>query len=277
MPELPEVEVTRRGLLPHLPQKTVTGIRWSGKRLRNPMPRALLRDEIREQTILTVDRRAKYLLIRMESGAVLVVHLGMTGRLGIFPARTALARHDHLRLLLDDNMELRFNDSRRFGSVAVWPAARAGKLEQEFDVRLGIEPLGDRFDAENLLQLARNRRMPVKTFLMDSRYIVGIGNIYANEILFVAGVSPWTAVGMLDLAQWQAIVRHGREILLRAIEAGGSTIADFIGSSGQPGYFQLQLAVYGRKGKCCPRCQGEIKKEVLAGRATFFCPACQQG
>jgi len=201
----------------------------------------------------------------------------MTGRLGIFPGQASVARHDHLRLLLDDGMELRFNDSRRFGSVAVWPAVRAETMEQEFDARLGMEPLGDQFTGEHLHALAAGRRMPVKTFLMDSRYIVGIGNIYANEILFAAGVAPWIAVGTLDFAQWQTIAHHGREILLRAIEAGGSTIADFIGSSGQPGYFQLQLAVYGRKGKCCPRCQSEIKKEVLAGRATFFCPACQQG
>jgi formamidopyrimidine-DNA glycosylase len=276
MPELPEVEVTRRGLLPHLPGKTVAGVFWSGKRLRAAMPCALLRDEIQGRTIRTVDRRAKYLLIRMAGGAVLVIHLGMTGRLGIFPGQTPLARHDHLRLHLGDGMELRFNDSRRFGSVAVWPAARADVCEQEFAGRQGIEPLGDRFHADNLIRLARNRRMPVKTFLMDIRLLAGIGNIYANEILFAARLSPWTAAGTLDFQQWQAIACNGREILLRAIKAGGSTIADFIGSSGQPGYFQLQLAVYGRKGEKCPRCQAGINKKVLAGRATFFCPVCQQ-
>jgi len=275
MPELPEVEVTRRGLLPHLPQKKVIRIGWSGKRLRHPMPRALLRAEITGQTIMTVDRRAKYLLIRMDSGAVLVLHLGMTGRLGLFPATTTVDRHDHLRLLLNDEMELRFNDSRRFGSVAVWPAARAVELERQFDARLGVEPLGDQFTHAFLHALAAGRRMPVKTFLMDSRYIVGIGNIYANEILFAAALSPWRQAGSIDPVQWQAIVRHGRTILLRAIEAGGSTIADFIGSSGQPGYFQLQLAVYGRKGENCPRCGCAIRKKVLAGRATFYCRQCQ--
>jgi len=276
MPELPEVEVTRRGLLPHLPQKTVIGIAWSGKRLRTPMPRKLLQKEIHGTAIATVDRRAKYLLVRMDSGAVLVLHLGMTGRLGLFPAQSSLQEHDHLCLALDDDMELRFNDSRRFGSVAVWPADRAAELEREFDARLGLEPLGDQFTGENLLELATGRRVPVKTFLMDSRHVVGIGNIYANEILFAAALSPWLQAGRLDLAQWQAIVRHGREILLRAIEAGGSTISDFIGSSGQPGYFQLQLAVYGRKDEACPRCSTAIAKKVLAGRATFFCPHCQQ-
>jgi formamidopyrimidine-DNA glycosylase len=276
MPELPEVEVTRRGLLPHLPGKTVARVFWSGKRLRTAMPRALLRDEIQGRTIRTVDRRAKYLLIRMAGGAVLVIHLGMTGRLGIFPGRTPVARHDHLRLYLDNGMELRFNDSRRFGSVAVWSAELADACEQEFASRQGIEPLGDHFHAEKLIRLARNRRMPVKTFLMDSRLVAGIGNIYANEILFAAGLSPWTAAGTLDFQQWQAIADNGREILLRAIKAGGSTIADFIGSSGQPGYFQLQLAVYGRKGESCPRCQARINKKVLAGRSTFFCPVCQQ-
>ena len=275
MPELPEVEVTRRGLLPHLPGKSVLKVAWSGKRLRLPMPRALLRDEIQGQTIRTVERRAKYLFVRMAGGAVLVLHLGMTGRLGIFPARSPLARHDHLRLLLDDNMELRFNDSRRFGSVMVWPADRAGACEQDFVGRQGIEPLGEGFTPESLMRLASGRRIPVKTFLMDSRRIAGIGNIYANEILFAAAISPWTPAGQLGSGQWQAIAGHGREILLRAIDAGGSTIADFIGSSGQPGYFQLQLAVYGRAGKPCLRCGGGILKEPLAGRATFYCPSCQ--
>ena len=239
------------------------------------MPRKLLRAEIQEATITTVDRRAKYLLVRMNTGAVLVIHLGMTGRLGMFAADLPRERHDHLRLLLNNNMELRFNDSRRFGSVTVWPAANAAELEREFDAHLGVEPLGDQFSGENLHALAAGRRVPVKTFLMDSRYIVGIGNIYANEILFAAAISPWQRGGSLSLPQWQAIAWHGRKILLRAIEAGGSTIADFIGSSGQPGYFQLQLAVYGRKDEKCPRCGCPIIKKMLAGRATFFCPHCQ--
>ncbi len=276
MPELPEVEVTRRGLLPHLPGKKITRISWSNKRLRTPIPRKLLRREIAGERVRTVDRRAKYLLVRMMSGSVLVLHLGMTGKIGLFPGDAPRARHDHLRLLLGDGMEMRFNDSRRFGSILVWPAEHAVELEERFNKSKGIEPFSTEFTGDTLQGLAEKRRQPVKTFLMDSRLVAGIGNIYANETLFAAGVFPETPVNHITEAQWQAIAVHCQEILSRAIEAGGSTISDFIGSSGAPGYFQLQLQVYGRAGDPCACCATPIEKRKTGGRATFYCPQCQQ-
>ncbi|HHL33354.1 MAG TPA: bifunctional DNA-formamidopyrimidine glycosylase/DNA-(apurinic or apyrimidinic site) lyase [Desulfobulbaceae bacterium] len=276
MPELPEVEVTRRGLLPHLPGKKITRISWSNKRLRTPIPRKLLRDAIAGEQVRTVDRRAKYLLVRMMSGSVLILHLGMTGKIGLFPGGAPRARHDHLRLLLENGMEMRFNDSRRFGSILVWPAEHAVELEERFNKGKGIEPFSTEFTGDTLKGLAEKRRQPVKTFLMDSRLVAGIGNIYANETLFAVGIFPETPVNHITEAQWQAIAVHCQEILSRAIEAGGSTISDFIGSSGAPGYFQLQLQVYGRAGDPCSRCGAPIEKRKTGGRATFFCPRCQQ-
>ena len=200
----------------------------------------------------------------------------MTGRLGLFPGDAPRARHDHLRLLLENGMEVRFNDSRRFGAVLVWPAEEAAGLEEQFNKSKGIEPFAEQFTEDTLQELAARRHQPIKTFLMDSRRVAGIGNIYANEILFAAGIFPETPVDCITRPQWQAIVVHCREILARAIEAGGSTISDFIGSSGKPGYFQLQLQVYGRAGEPCTRCATPIEKRKTGGRATFFCPRCQQ-
>ncbi len=275
MPELPEVEVTRQGLLPHLLQRRIITIKWSSRRLRLPIPRKLLHESIQGKCISAIDRRAKYLLFRMEDGGVLVFHLGMTGKLGMFPVAAPKARHDHLRLFLDNDMEMRFNDVRRFGSVTVWPADQALILEQEFNRSKGIEPFSPEFTAANLALLARRRSVPVKTFLMDSRLIAGIGNIYANEILFAASIHPLTRVNMLSEKQWQQIVDCSVQILTMAIKAGGSTISDFLGASGTPGYFQLQLAVYGKKNAPCPRCGARINKETLGGRATFYCSNCQ--
>ena len=275
MPELPEVEVTRQGLLPHLHQRRIISVAWSLKRLRLPMPRKLLQQSVQDNTITTVDRRAKYILIRMEDGTVLVLHLGMTGKLGLFRKDTPIAVHDHLRLRLDNGMELRFNDARRFGSITVWPAGQASKLEEVFNRSQGIEPFGPQFTAANLARLGAGKSMPIKNFLMDSRIIAGVGNIYANETLFRASVHPQARTSSLTDQQWQEITESCRHILARAIAAGGSTISDFLGSSGQPGYFQLQLAVYGKKGEPCPRCGTTIQKKSLAGRATYYCLGCQ--
>ncbi len=276
MPELPEVEVTRRGLLEQLSGRTIMAITWSAHRLRTEIPRRLLQDHIDRQQILTIDRRAKYLLIRMQSGATLVIHLGMTGKLGLLPEETARHKHDHLVLGLDNAMELRFNDSRRFGSIAVWPAMQAMECECEFSSREGIEPFDSDFTAEYLLRLAKSRQIPVKSFLMNTRLVAGIGNIYANEILFAARINPLMPASQLPAAAWQRIIKEGRRILQQAINAGGSTIADFLGASGHPGYFQLQFKVYGRKDAPCPECARPIVKTALAGRATYYCPICQR-
>ena len=275
MPELPEVEVTRRGLLASLPGRRIVAVACSGYRLRSELPRAPLQRHIAGQTIATIDRRAKYLLFRMESGAVLLAHLGMTGKFAVVPVETPPHRHDHLRLGLDDGSEVRYNDSRRFGMIAVWPEAEAAAFEEEFSRGEGVEPLGPDFTADRLLRLAQGRGTPVKALLMNARLIAGIGNIYANETLFAAGIHPLTPAGDLSRNDWQRIVPIAIEILQRAIEAGGSTIADFLGASGNPGYFQLQLNAYGRKGLPCIHCGRAIEKTELAGRATYHCPACQ--
>lgn len=275
MPELPEVEVTRRGLLSDLPGRLVTAIRCGRLRLRAPLPAALLRTHIAGQRITTIDRRAKYLLFRMASGAVLVAHLGMTGKFGVMAADAPTHKHDHLVLVLDNGVEVRYNDSRRFGSIVVWPAARAAELEAEFSAREGIEPFGPQFTGRTLHRLAAGRSAPVKALLMNSRLVAGIGNIYANEMLFAARIDPETPAGALTLRQWNRLVRAGVDILARAIEAGGSTVADFLSASGHPGYFQLQHSVYGRDGEPCRRCGRSVVRNVLGGRATYRCPRCQ--
>lgn len=276
MPELPEVEVTRRGLLEQLPGRTIMQIAWSGHRLRTEIPCQLLQDHIDRQQITTIDRRAKYLLVRMQSGASLVIHLGMTGKLGLIRQEAAGHRHDHLVLKLDNTMELRFNDSRRFGSISVWPAAQAQESERRFSDKEGIEPFGSDFTIEHLLRLAKSRQSPVKSFLMNTRLVAGIGNIYANEILFAARIHPLTPASRLSADAWQRLITISRLILQQAIDAGGSTIADFLGASGHPGYFQLQFKVYGRKDAPCPECARPIVKTALAGRATYYCPICQR-
>jgi formamidopyrimidine-DNA glycosylase len=275
MPELPEVEVTRRGLLEQLPGRTIVDITWSAHQLRTEIPRRLLQEHITRQQILTIDRRAKYLLVRMKSEATLVIHLGMTGKLGLMRQETASHKHDHLVLRLDNAMELRFNDSRRFGAIAVWPAAQALENERKFSDREGIEPFDSTFTAQHLLNLAKGRQVPVKSFLMNTQLVAGIGNIYANEILFAAGIHPLTPASRLSTIAWQRLITKSRLILQQAIDAGGSTIADFLGASGHPGYFQLQFNVYGRKDAPCPECAQSIVKITLAGRATYYCPICQ--
>ncbi|MDR2549402.1 MAG: bifunctional DNA-formamidopyrimidine glycosylase/DNA-(apurinic or apyrimidinic site) lyase [Desulfobulbus sp.] len=275
MPELPEVEVTRRGLLDHLPGRIVVGIAVSGHRLRTPMPRRLLHEHILERRILTIDRRAKYLLVRLDNGAVLVIHLGMTGKLGLLDGSTPRHRHDHLILTLDNGKQVRLNDSRRFGAVMVWPADAAENAESAFSAREGIEPLGREFTAAHLHRLADRKTTPVKSLLMNGRLIAGIGNIYANEILFASRIHPETPAGRLTAADWKRIAAESQRILQLAIATGGSTIADFLNATGHPGYFQLHFQVYGREHLSCPRCGQAIVKTALAGRATYFCLACQ--
>ncbi len=275
MPELPEVEVTRLGLLNHLINRQIVWIGWSNKRLRLPIPHKLLRQQLIDKTITAIDRRAKYLLIRFQDGAVLVFHLGMTGKLGMFPATEDTAAHDHLFVRLDNGMELRFNDTRRFGSITVWPAEKAQELEKQFTRTKGIEPFSSEFTASRLFQLGEKRSIAIKTFIMDARIIAGIGNIYASETLFAAGIHPQANTSEISTEQWEQFIVCCRDILNRAIQAGGSTISDFLGSSGKPGYFQLQLAVYGKKNTPCPQCSQPISKITITGRTTYFCSHCQ--
>lgn len=239
------------------------------------MPIKLLQNTINQQAITTIDRRAKYLLFRMANKAVLIIHLGMTGKLSLLEKNIPKAKHDHLALSLSNGKEIRFNDSRRFGSVTVWPPEKAEELEHEFSTKEGMEPLGEQFTAQTLLALASNKKLAIKPFLMNSKYVAGIGNIYANETLFKAGIHPTTPAQHITKKQWQKIIEAATTTLRQAIEAGGTTISDFLGSSGQPGYFQLQLNVYGKKNEACPQCKSPVMKTELAGRSTFCCPQCQ--
>lgn len=274
MPELPEVEVIKRGLQCHLPGRRVTGIVMGRKKLRHPMPRKNLTEFILDYRVESIKRRAKYLLIAMTSGATLVIHLGMTGRLNIFPADEPTAKHDHLRLKLDNAMELRFNDCRRFGFIRV---VKPGlDLRQALPAALGPEPLGPDFTPRYMLRLATNKKRPLKNFLMDNRVVVGIGNIYACETLFHAGINPERPSNALYLKEWEKIVDSSRYVLQRAIDCGGTSISDFVNESGGTGYFQLKLKVYNRSGKPCRICGIPITRKTMAGRATFFCRNCQK-
>ena len=274
MPELPEVEVIRRGLTPHLVGRTITRVMISNRRLRLPVPRAKLNLWIQSDRVKSVDRRAKYLLVRMNNGAMLVLHLGMTGRLAFFANGAPRAVHDHLRFKLDSGLELRFNDVRRFGSVQVLGPEDV-KGTQIF-AGLGPEPLGPDFSSDYLLERAQSKVRPIKNFLMDARVVVGIGNIYANEILFAAGIKPTRGVGTLGKSAWERVIQASRQVLEQAIACGGTTISDYVRSSGETGYFQCELRVYGRKGEACQHCRSLISRQVLAGRATFYCPRCQR-
>ena len=275
MPELPEVEVTRRGLLQDLSGAVVERVWTSGLPLRATVSLQRLRRHLESEQITTVDRRAKYLLFRFAGGAVCTVHLGMTGKISLTAPEEPRHKHDHLELALNTGLTMRFNDARRFGAIQLWPAGKAEECEQVFSNREGLEPLGPDFNALALQRLAARRRTPLKSFLMNGCLIAGIGNIYANEILFAAGLHPQQAAGSLTLADWDRLACVTVRILEEAISAGGSTIADFLGASGHPGYFQLQLKVYGRSGAACPQCNADITRIILGGRSTWFCPKCQ--
>lgn len=275
MPELPEVEVICRGLRPHLIQSTIIDVHCSDKNLRVPLPRTALRGLI-GQTITKISRRAKYLLIHPADSSLLIVHLGMSGRLGLFQAHDPLQRHDHVRWLLNNGLELRLNDTRRFGSVHMLSSEQARNRKQGFFHSCGPEPLNKRTTAELLHNQAQGRKQAIKTLLMDGRFIAGIGNIYANEALFATRIHPGKPAGSLSLANWQHLLGKLQAILHNAIACGGSTINDFLGASGESGYFQVNFKVYGRAGKSCSSCGQEIQKIQTSGRTSFFCPHCQQ-
>jgi formamidopyrimidine-DNA glycosylase len=274
MPELPEVEVICRGLAPHLRGRKIVAASFSDHELRLPLPTRQHSAWIIGREIVQVRRLAKFILFEMDSAASLVIHLGMTGRLNFFPTATGPAKHDHARWLLDDGLELRFNDTRRFGSIQV---LEPGGNPSEVFGELGPDPFSPEFNAGYLANRASGRSAPVKNLLMDNRVVTGIGNIYASEILHVSGVNPTIPAGRLQGPEWQKIVGNSRVILEAAIACGGTTIADYVNSRGEKGYFQTQLQVYGREGEACPACREPIRQVRLGGRASFYCPVCQPG
>ena len=269
MPELPEVETVRRGLAPHLTGRQLAGAEVREPRLRWPIPSDLTARLVGRR-IIALTRRGKYLLVHLDAGH-LILHLGMSGSLRLVPAGTPPEKHDHVDLLLADGARLRFRDPRRFGAL-LWSDAPDS---HPLIAPLGIEPLEPGFDAEWLYRQTRGRQGPIKSWLMDAHRIVGIGNIYANEALFHAGIHPLLPTGRLTRPRAQRLVTAIKDTLARAIEAGGSSLRDFVDGHGEPGYFQQTYYVYGRAGEPCRQCGTPIRLTRLSNRATSFCPRCQ--
>ncbi len=272
MPELPEVEVIRRALAPQLQGRRIVALACGEKRLRAHSSPEVLREWLPGRRIVRLTRRGKYLLLELEGGVTVLLHLGMTGRLllGHLGEDKALP-HVHLTLTLEDGNCLLFQDVRRFGQILVYPP---GETPTPL-ARVGQEPFSRRVTKAWLQEQARHRRRPIKNFLLDGRILAGIGNIYAAEILFAAGLHPETPVGDLTLEDWEAVLKATRRILKRAIARGGTTVNDYLQPGGTTGLFQVELAVYGREGEPCTRCRAPIQRLVQAGRSTFYCPRCQ--
>ncbi len=279
MPELPEVEVTRRGIMPYIANQRIQRVVVRTAKLRWPVPTqlaALLNDGLIKQ----VERRGKYLLLELESGWLLI-HLGMTGTLRILSRGTAgesqllpTDRHDHIDWIFDECM-LRFRDPRRFGAV-LWHPHNAGPvLLHPLLAKLGIEPLSADFNSALFHRLTRARSTPIKQILLAGQIVVGVGNIYASESLFRAGIHPATAAGRISIKRYEKLVTEIRATLAEAIEKGGSTLRDFVGSDGARGYFQLDYFVYGRSGEPCRNCGAPIRQIMQQQRSTYYCPRCQ--
>lgn len=275
MPELPEVETTKNGIAPHILNRVVTGVTVRHPTLRWPIPKEL--DKILKNCQLThITRRAKYLLLSFSHSnrqGTLLVHLGMSGSLRIVDATSPLLKHDHVDIAFSDNVILRYCDPRRFGCI-LW--LDTAPDEHKLLAHLGPEPLSDSFSGEYLWQASRNKKVQVKQFVMDQKVVVGIGNIYASEALFTAGVRPSKEAGKVSKRSYELFAEEAKRILQRSITQGGTTLRDFVGGDGKPGYFAQQLLVYGRKGKPCPSCQSKLQEIKISNRSSVFCPVCQR-
>lgn len=270
MPELPEVEVCRLGITPHLKQQSVANVIVRNAQLRWPIPAEV--NSIIGKEINAIERRAKYLLLRFDSGTLLL-HLGMSGTVRVIDKSTEVAKHDHFDLVLANGKALRLNDPRRFGAV-LWLAEHQD--EQGLLTKLGPEPLSDEFTAGYLFAKAKNRKVPIKTFLMNNHIVVGVGNIYANEALFQAGILPTAHAGSLSCQRLDSLTEIIKSVLAAAIKQGGTTLKDFTQADGRPGYFAQSLQVYGRVGQACTSCQTPLEEIRQANRSSVFCPICQQ-
>jgi len=271
MPELPEVETTCRGIAPHIEGQTIKQVIIRQPQLRWPVPESL-NQILSGLSIQSVSRRAKYLLFATNMGTMLV-HLGMSGSLRIMTPGQRAGKHDHIDFIFNNGTVLRFNDPRRFGAV-LWTSEPVTKHQLIKD--LGPEPLLAGFNGELLYSHSRNRKVPVKSFIMDSHIVVGVGNIYANEALFMAGILPSRQAGKISLARYQKLAKTIQMVLQNSIQQGGTTLRDFVNEAGNPGYFKQQLRVYGRKGLPCVYCQQPLKEIRLANRSTVFCSDCQR-
>lgn len=271
MPELPEVETTRSGIAPHIEGQVVVELVLRRRKLRYPVPQSLLVD-LPGQVIERVERRGKYLLLRCETGAVMI-HLGMSGSLRLAAADSLAEKHDHIDIVFENGQALRLRDPRRFGSV-LW--LKGEPLQHKLLASLGPEPLSDAFNADYLYQRKRKRKQSIKQFVMDSHTVVGVGNIYANEALFRAGIRPQLAAGKLSRQRYQKLVEAIKAVLALAIKQGGTTLRDFVGGDGKPGYFRQQLQVYDHAGEACLQCGAIIKQLRQGQRTSYYCPKCQR-
>jgi formamidopyrimidine-DNA glycosylase len=274
MPELPEVETTLRGIRPHLEGRRIERLVVREPRLRQTIPPDLP-PRLVGLPIEGLMRRAKYLLIQVGGGS-LILHLGMSGSLRVVPLNTPPRRHDHVDLVLSDGRALRYHDPRRFG-LLVWtpdPPALAATIHPLLR-DLGPEPLGDGFDGAHLHRLSRGRRVAVKSFIMDGGVVVGVGNIYASESLFLAGIHPARPCNRIALSRYQRLAGTIRTVLDASIVQGGTTLRDYVKEDGNPGYFARSLRVYGRTGEPCPACGTALREQRIGQRSSFYCPRCQ--
>lgn len=269
MPELPEVETTRRGITSHVKNKKVENVIVRQASLRWPVP-CNLNQKLSSQKITEIRRRAKYLLFTTRAGH-LIIHLGMSGSLRMVKLQTKPRKHDHVDFVFSDNI-LRFHDPRRFGAV-LWTVK--DPLEHKLLQNLGLEPLSDEFTGAYLRQRAQGKKIHVKNFIMNSHIIVGVGNIYASESLFLSGIHPQRAAGRISLARYEMLAENIKKVLTSAIELGGTTLRDFVNEDGKPGYFANNLNVYKQTGKPCPVCKNPIKVRTIGQRSSFFCVQCQ--
>ena len=269
MPELPEVETTLRGITPHLMGQTITEVIIRHYGLRWPITPDIIQ-RLQGVTITQLARRGKYLLLHLTQGT-LIIHLGMSGRLALLSTPTPAQKHDHVDVRVSNQKLLRFTDPRRFGAF-LWTEDPA---QHALLAHLGPEPLTADFSADYLHQRALNKKIAVKLFIMDQKIVVGVGNIYANEALFLAGIHPGTPAGVITLSQYEQLVHHIKITLQRAIKQGGTTLKDFLSSEGKPGYFSQHLHVYGRGQQPCTQCKTILIAIEMGKRNTVFCPQCQ--
>ncbi|MBC5851870.1 bifunctional DNA-formamidopyrimidine glycosylase/DNA-(apurinic or apyrimidinic site) lyase [Vibrio metschnikovii] len=268
MPELPEVEVSRLGISPHLVGQTIAAVTWRCEKLRWPIPHQLI--QLEGQKIAAISRRAKYLFIETKAGSA-IIHLGMSGALRVLDADFPPGKHDHVDLVLANGKLLRYHDPRRFGAwLYIAPGESHPLLEH-----MGPEPLTDAFNAETIAKRANNKRLAIKAFIMDNKNVVGVGNIYANESLFKAKIHPLRPAQSLSDTEWQCLVSEIKAVLATAIAQGGTTLKDFSQADGKPGYFAQELQVYGKGGKPCPICAEPIAEQKIAQRNSMFCNHCQ--
>jgi formamidopyrimidine-DNA glycosylase len=271
MPELPEVETTLRGILPHIQHQKMIEIVVRQHQLRWPIP-SQLQNILSGKKILAAERRAKYLLLKIDTGT-LIIHLGMSGHLRILNEFTLPRKHDHVDILFGNNKILRFNDPRRFGAI-LW--THKNPQQHVLLKHLGVEPLTKEFSGKYLWSRAQKRNVPIKSFIMDNKVVVGIGNIYAAEALFETGIFPGAAAKSISAEQFDRLAKSVKGILKNAIKRGGTTLKDFLKSDGKPGYFSHELKVYGRTGLPCVHCHTPLKSMKIGQRNTVYCEACQK-